>query len=158
MCDGIAVGITEVHIKGLTEEPVPFHLFLSLPRPFPLQDSGLDYGEDLSTFDRQVSNPGEYGSEMAIQYTDNVAYCVVGQQAGTSEQSRGMPKQPIRVDNKTTQQPTGLTEWDPRVPDRPLGVMLRQDPNCRDKEFVTFRQAPRVPPRTHTSNSLQTSL
>ena len=132
--------------------------------PLPLQDSGVDYGEDFSHFDSQVSNPGQGDSEMDFEYTDNVAYWTVAstRQAGASEQLRGIQKQPVgmtALDIKVTEQPMEVTAWNPGAAERSFGVTLRQDPNCREKEFVTFRQPSRGPPRSQaSSNSLQTSL
>jgi len=153
-------GNDEGEISRFTEDSF-FPFSSTIPPPSP-QDSGLDNGEDVSHFDRQVSNPGMYGSELDFQYTDNVAYGTVSshRQAGSSERSRGTQKQSVGMiasDTQFTEQTVGVTEWD-SGPDRPF-VTLRQDPNCREKEFVTFRQPPRVPPKSHTSSSsLQTSL
>ena len=139
-------------------------LFSYHPTPPPPQDSGLDNGEDVSHFDHQVSNPDQYGSEMDFQYTDNVAYGAVSshRHTGSSEQLRGTQKQSVGViasHIQFTEQTVGATEWDSAPDHRPFVVTLRQDPNCRDKEYVTFGQPPRVPPKSHTSSSsLQTSL
>lgn len=114
----------------------------------PLQDSGVDYGDELSHFESQVSNPGQCDGEMDFDYTDNVAYWKVV-----------TPNQGVGVRDGVQKQPVGVTAWDMGVPERPLEVTLRQVPNCRDKEFVVFKQPPRVPARSQaSSNSLQTTL
>ena len=127
-------------------QPTPLHAYI----PLPLQDSGVDYGEELSHFDSQVSTTGQCDSEMDFEYTDNVAYRKVArsQAVGGWDGSVGGEKQPL-----------GGTAVGTGLPQRPSEVTLQQVPNCRDKELVIFKQPPREPTRFQAStNSLQTSL